>query len=58
MIALKDLDLFLQLPLYPTPEQDSPTWAGRLDDITANLENAPFKFSFSTLTPKQQHLST
>ncbi len=47
-----------RLLLYPTLKQDNLTWAGKLDDITANLENAPFKFSFSTLTPKQQHLST
>ena len=25
--------------LYPTPELDSPTWAGRIDDITAEMEN-------------------
>jgi hypothetical protein len=25
--------------LYPTPEEDGPTWVGRIDDITANLEN-------------------
>ncbi|MBS4197115.1 hypothetical protein [Lederbergia citri] len=23
--------------LYPTPEVDSPTWAGRIDDITATM---------------------
>jgi len=26
--------------LYPTTEEDGPTWAGRIDDITANLENS------------------
>ncbi|WP_377890876.1 hypothetical protein [Alkalihalobacillus sp. R86527] len=26
--------------LYPTPEEDSPTWAGRIDIITAKLKNA------------------
>jgi len=26
--------------LYPTPETDSPTWAGRLDDITAVLDDS------------------
>ena len=26
--------------LYPTPEEDGPTWAGRIDNITANLENS------------------
>ncbi|MBT2701060.1 hypothetical protein J7E79_27615 [Bacillus sp. ISL-40] len=25
--------------LYPTPEIDSPTWAGRFDEITAKMEN-------------------
>ncbi|MBS4202181.1 hypothetical protein KHA93_21460 [Bacillus sp. FJAT-49732] len=26
--------------LYPTPELDSPTWAGRFDDITAIMKGA------------------
>ena len=25
--------------LYPSPEIDSPTWAGRIDDISAEMEN-------------------
>ncbi|MGC5325087.1 hypothetical protein [Brevibacillus sp. SYSU BS000544] len=25
--------------LYPTSKQDSPTWAGRIDDITAKMDN-------------------
>ena len=25
--------------LYPSPEKDSPTWAGRFDEITAKMEN-------------------
>lgn len=25
--------------LYPCPEKDSPTWAGRFDEITAEMEN-------------------
>ncbi|MCM3540974.1 hypothetical protein [Priestia endophytica] len=28
-----------QFKLYPTPEQDSPTWAGRFDLITAEMRN-------------------
>lgn len=29
-----------QFKLYPTPEENSPTWSGRFDEITADLENA------------------
>lgn len=25
--------------LYPSPEKDSPTWAGRFDEITAKMKN-------------------
>ncbi|PAD66662.1 hypothetical protein CHH83_22850 [Bacillus sp. 7586-K] len=25
--------------LYPSPEKDSPTWAGRFDEISAEIEN-------------------
>jgi len=33
--------------LYPTPEEDSPTWAGRIDDITASLENSRIEVRLS-----------
>jgi len=33
--------------LYPTPEIDSPTWAGRFDEITAELENAKVQVRLS-----------
>jgi hypothetical protein len=33
--------------LYPTPEENSPTWAGRIDDITANLENSRIEVRLS-----------
>jgi len=33
--------------LYPTPEEDGPTWAGRIDDITANLENSRIEVRLS-----------
>jgi hypothetical protein len=33
--------------LYPTPEEDSPTWAGKIDDITANLENSRIEVRLS-----------
>ncbi|UJF31445.1 hypothetical protein [Paenibacillus hexagrammi] len=33
--------------LYPTPEEDGPTWAGRFDDITANLANSKIEVRLS-----------
>lgn len=33
--------------LYPTPEIDSPTWAGRFDEITANVENVEVQVRLS-----------
>jgi hypothetical protein len=33
--------------LYPTPEENGPTWAGRIDDITANLENSRIEVRLS-----------
>jgi hypothetical protein len=33
--------------LYPTPEVDSPTWAGRIDDITAPLEDSKIEVRLS-----------
>lgn len=33
--------------LYPTPEGDSPTWAGRFDLITAELENVEIQVRLS-----------
>ena len=33
--------------LYPTPEQDSPTWAGRFDEITAKMENVEVQVRLS-----------
>ena len=33
--------------LYPSPEKDSPTWAGRFDEITANMENVEVQVRLS-----------
>ena len=33
--------------LYPTPEIDSPTWAGRFDEITAGMENVELQVRLS-----------
>lgn len=33
--------------LYPTPEQDSPSWAGRFDEITAKMENIEVQIRLS-----------
>ena len=33
--------------LYPTAEQDSPTWAGRFDEITAKMENVEVQVRLS-----------
>jgi hypothetical protein len=36
-----------RFPLYPTPETDGPTWAGRFDSITAKLENVQIQVRLS-----------
>lgn len=33
--------------LYSSPEKDSPTWAGRFDEITAKMENVEVQARFS-----------
>ena len=33
--------------LYPSPERDSPTWAGRFDEITAKMENVEVQVRLS-----------
>jgi hypothetical protein len=37
--AFKPSEISWRFGLYPTPEIDSPTWAGRFDEITAKMEN-------------------
>ncbi len=39
--------------LYPTPEIDGPTWAGRIDDITAKVENVEVQIRLSNSTTKK-----
>ncbi|WP_285752527.1 hypothetical protein [Parageobacillus sp. G301] len=43
-----------RLLLYPTPKQDNLTWAGKLDDITANLDNAAIQILLSPSSTKTQ----
>lgn len=33
--------------LYPSPEKDSPTWAGKFDEITAEIENVEVQVRLS-----------
>ncbi|MDM5304957.1 hypothetical protein [Peribacillus frigoritolerans] len=33
--------------LYPSPEKDSPTWAGKFDEITAKIENVEVQVRLS-----------
>ncbi|CAN7543076.1 hypothetical protein LJR153_003917 [Paenibacillus sp. LjRoot153] len=33
--------------LFPTPEEGSPTWAGRIDDITADITNSTMEVRLS-----------
>ncbi|MGM1031755.1 MAG: hypothetical protein ACQEXK_04750 [Bacillota bacterium] len=33
--------------LYPSPEKDSPTWAGKFDEITAKMENVEVQVRLS-----------
>lgn len=42
-----DNEISWRFKLYPTPEADGPTWAGRIDDITANLENGKIQVRLS-----------
>ena len=45
--AFKPEVISWRFKLYPSPELDSPTWAGRFDDITAELENAEVQIRLS-----------
>ncbi|MGG0481660.1 hypothetical protein ABE039_27160 [Priestia megaterium] len=39
--------------LYPTPEEDSPTWAGRFDLITAEIKNTKVEVRLSNSKTKK-----
>ena len=39
--------------LYPTPEEDTPTWAGRFDLITAKMRNAKVEVRLSNSKTKK-----
>jgi len=45
--AFKPNEISWRFKLYPTPETDSPTWAGRIDSITANMENVQIQVRLS-----------
>jgi hypothetical protein len=45
--AFKPNEISWRFKLYPTPESDSPTWAGRTDLITADMENAQVQVRLS-----------
>ena len=45
--AFKPEVISWRFKLYPSPELDSPTWAGRFDDITAELENEEVQIRLS-----------
>ncbi|WP_285766070.1 hypothetical protein [Peribacillus sp. SI8-4] len=36
-----------QFTLFPSPEEESPTWAGRFDEITAEMQNAKVQIRLS-----------
>jgi hypothetical protein len=45
--AFKPNEISWRFKLYPTPEKDSPSWAGRFDLITAEMENVQFQVRLS-----------
>jgi hypothetical protein len=45
--ALKPNEISWRYKLYPTHEEDSPTWAGRFDLITAEMENVQVQVRLS-----------
>ncbi|MCM3667247.1 hypothetical protein M3204_22885 [Mesobacillus subterraneus] len=45
--AFKPNEISWRFQLYPTPEKDSPSWAGRFDLITAAMENVQVQVRLS-----------
>jgi hypothetical protein len=45
--AFKPNEISWRFKLYPTPEKDSPSWAGRFDLITAAMENVQVQVRLS-----------
>lgn len=45
--AFKPNEISWRFKLYPTPEIESPTWAGRIDSITANMEDVQVQVRLS-----------
>ncbi len=39
--------------LYPTPEENSPTWSGRYDFVTADLKNAKVQVRLSNIKTRK-----
>lgn len=45
--AFKPHEISWRFRLYPSPEIDSPTWAGRFDEITTKMENVEVQVRLS-----------
>ncbi len=45
--AFKPNEISWRFKLYPSPEEDSPTWAGRTDLITADMKNVQVQVRLS-----------
>lgn len=50
--AFKPNEISWRFKLFPTSESDSPTWAGRIDSITANVENTQVQVRLSNTNRK------
>ena len=46
-IAFIPDEISWRFKLYPSPEKDRPTWAGRFDEITAKMENVEVQVRLS-----------
>ncbi|WP_026677341.1 hypothetical protein [Fictibacillus gelatini] len=51
--AFKPNEISWRFKLYPTPEENSPTWAGRFDLITAKMENVQVQIRVSNSKTKK-----
>lgn len=53
-IAFIPGEISWRFKLYPSPEEESPTWAGRFDAITAKVENVEVEVRLSNSTTKKR----
>ncbi|MGC4378544.1 hypothetical protein WD019_16715 [Fictibacillus sp. Mic-4] len=51
--VFKPNEISWRFKLYPTPEENSPTWAGRFDLITAKMENVQVQIRVSNSKTKK-----